>query len=91
MLICIWVPSTLVLFHFSGDYAILIKSGLHWITALGFNVLSSLSAIVGLLVGVAISDHSDAANEWILAGAAGFFLYISLTDLVSCTYFISLS
>ena len=72
MLICIWVPSTLVLFHFSGDYAILIKSGLHWITALGFNVLSSLSAIIGLLIGVAIiampisnsiSNQSDIANE----------------------------
>ena len=68
--------------HSVGDYAILIKSGLHWITALGFNALSSLSAIIGLLVGVAISGHREVANEWILAGAAGFFLYISLTDLV---------
>ena len=78
----IWVK-VICNYHFSGDYAILIKSGLHWITALGFNVLSSLSAIIGLLIGVAISGHSEAANEWILAGAAGLFLYISLTDLVS--------
>ena len=69
-------------YHFSGDYAILIKSGLHWITALGFNALSSLSAIIGLLVGVAISDQTDISNEWILAGAAGFFFYVALTDLV---------
>ena len=74
---------------FSGDYAILIKSGLHWITALGFNILSSLSAILGLLIGVAISGQSEVANEWILAGAAGFFLYIALTDLVNYMYVIS--
>ena len=71
--------SCILIFDLSGDYAILVQSGLHWITALGFNILSSLSAIVGLLIGVAVSD---VANEWILAGAAGFFLYISLTDLV---------
>ena len=62
---------------------ILIKSGLHWATALIFNFLSSLTAIVGFFIGVAISSNSSEANGWILSLAAGLFLYIALTDLVS--------
>ena len=62
---------------------ILIKSGLHWATALIFNFLSSLTAIVGFFIGVAISSNSSDANGWILSLAAGLFLYIALTDLVS--------
>ena len=62
---------------------ILIKSGLHWATALIFNFLSSLTAIIGFFIGVAISSNSSEANGWILSLAAGLFLYIALTDLVS--------
>ena len=62
---------------------ILIKSGLHWGTALIFNFLSSLTAIIGFFIGVAISSNSSQANGWILSLAAGLFLYIALTDLVS--------
>ena len=62
---------------------ILVKSGLHWATALIFNFLSSLTAIVGFFIGVAISSNSSEANGWILSLAAGLFLYIALTDLVS--------
>ena len=68
---------------FIGDYVILIKSGLHWATALIFNFLSSLTAIVGFFIGVAISSNSSQANGWILAVTAGLFFYIALTDLVS--------
>lgn len=65
-----------------GDYVILVKSGLHWGTALFFNFLSSLTAILGFFVGVAISSNSEEASSYILAMTAGLFLYISLTDLV---------
>ena len=55
---------------------------MHWGIALLFNFLSSLTAILGFFVGVAISSSSKEAGSWIFAGTAGLFLYISLTDLV---------
>ena len=69
--------------YLSGDYAILIKSGMHWFTALLFNFISGLTAVVGLFIGVAVSQHTATANQWILALTAGLFLYIGLVDLVS--------
>ena len=54
-----------------------------WYVALSFNFVSALTAIVGFFVGVAISTQSSEANSWILALAAGVFLYIALVDLVS--------
>lgn len=66
-----------------GDYVILVKSGMHWVTALLFNFLSSLTAIIGFFIGVAISSNSTEANGWILSLTAGLFIYIAMTDLVS--------
>ena len=68
-----------------GDYAVLIQAGIHWFTALLFNFVSSLTAVVGMFIGVAVSQNTTAANEWILAITAGLFLYIGLTDLVRMT------
>ena len=66
-----------------GDYAILLKSGIHWFTALFFNFCCSLTSVFGFFIGVAISAYSDQANGWILSLAAGLFIYIALVDLVS--------
>ena len=55
---------------------------MHWGVALLFNFFSSLTAIIGFFVGVAVSSNSKQAKSWILALTAGLFLYISLTDLV---------
>jgi zinc transporter ZupT len=55
---------------------------MHWGTALMFNFLSSLLAAIGFFIGAAISTSVD-ASDWLLAIAAGSFLYISLVDLVS--------
>ena len=63
---------------------ILVKSGFHWGVALLINFLQSLTAVVGLFIGVAISTRSESASNWILSITAGLFLYIALTDLVSC-------
>ncbi|XP_019854660.1 PREDICTED: zinc transporter ZIP10-like isoform X1 [Amphimedon queenslandica] len=68
--------------HELGDYVILIKSGLKWSSALFFNFISSLFAILGFFIGVAISSNSEDASTYILAITAGLFLYISLTDLL---------
>ena len=51
--------------------------------ALLFNFVSALAAVVGFFVGVAIGTNTEEANNWILAIAAGVFLYIALVDLVS--------
>ncbi len=62
---------------------ILMSTGMTWYVALLFNFFSALTAVVGFFVGVAISTTSEDANGWILALAAGIFLYIALVDLVS--------
>ena len=67
----------------TGDYVILLSTGLSWYVALFFNFLSALTAVLGFFVGAAIGTESEEANGWILAAAAGFFIYIALVDLVS--------
>ena len=69
--------------HEIGDFFILLSAGMTWYVALIFNFISALTAIVGFFVGVAIGTNSESANSWILAIAAGVFLYVALVDLVS--------
>ena len=54
--------------------------------ALVYNFMSSLTAMAGLYVGLAISTH-DETRTWIMAVTAGMFLYIALVDLVSAVFF----
>ncbi|XP_064396790.1 zinc transporter ZIP6-like isoform X1 [Halichondria panicea] len=68
--------------HELGDFVILMSTGMTWYVALLFNLFSALTAVVGFFVGVAISTTSEDANGWILAVAAGIFLYIALVDLL---------
>ena len=70
---------------FAGDFAVLLNSGLSLCRALLFNFISSLSAMAGLYVGLAISTHEE-TRTWIVAITAGMFLYIALVDLVSFFY-----
>ena len=81
------IPSTntitFALTSISGDFAILLSTGLSWYFALLLNFLSSLTAIVGFFVGVTIGTESAESNSWILTAAVGLFLYVALVDLVS--------
>ena len=72
-------PSPLVC---TGDYVILLSTGLSWYSALLFNLFSALTAVVGFFVGVGVGTESEEANSWILAFAAGLFIYVALVDLV---------
>ena len=69
--------------HELGDFFILLSTGMSWYAALFFNFVSALTAILGLFVGVAIGTASETATSWILALAAGIFIYIALVDMVS--------
>lgn len=66
----------------SGDFAVLLSSGLTIKQALLMNFLSSLTAILGGIVGVALGTQWSAA-PWIFALTAGLFVYIALVDMVS--------
>ena len=69
-------------FLLSGDFAILLKSGLTFRQALAYNLASAIISYLGLVLGIIIGDiHS--AHTWVLALTAGMFLYISLVDMVS--------
>jgi len=71
---------------FTGNYVILLSTGLSWYSALIFNFMSALSAIIGFFIVVAIGTESEEVNSWILAFAAGLFIYIALVDLVRRTF-----
>ena len=74
---------TRIIAYYSGDYAILLSTGLSWYAALLLNFFSSLTAFSGFFVGVAIGTESAESNRWILTIAVGLFLYVALVDLVS--------
>jgi zinc transporter 10 len=49
--------------------------------ALVYNCVSSVLALVGMVIGVFIG-HIQGASLWVFVGVAGMFLYIALVDMV---------
>ena len=66
----------------AGDFAVLLKCGLTVKRAMFWNVVSALTAFLGLYISLAVATD-EVVQTWIFAIAAGMFLYIALTDLVS--------
>ncbi|PVD34008.1 hypothetical protein C0Q70_05270 [Pomacea canaliculata] len=68
--------------HELGDFAILLNAGMRLRKALMYNFLSACMCYFGVIVGVALGQHTT-AHTWIFGLAGGMFLYISLVDMVS--------
>jgi len=65
-----------------GDFALLLNAGMSVKHALIYNAVSAVVCIMGMVVGVAVSNIST-ATTWIFAFIAGLFLYIALVDMVA--------
>ncbi len=65
-----------------GDFMVLLNAGFTRARAYAFNLLSSLSSLVGAVAGYLLLDRVAALVPYALVVAAGSFLYIALSDLV---------
>lgn len=65
-----------------GDFGLLIHAGFSRVKALLVNFLSALTAFLGLGVAFWIGESHEALIPFLIAFAAGNFIYIALADLV---------
>lgn len=65
-----------------GDFALLIYGGLSRLKALVYNFISALAAVVGGLVGYFFLNKLAHPTLFLLAFAAGGFIYIASADLI---------
>ncbi len=65
-----------------GDFVVLLHSGFSRSKALLFNVLSSLTTIVGALLAYWSLSDMQALLPYVLAVAASSFIYIAVADLI---------
>ena len=65
-----------------GDFGILIHGGLSVKRALGFNLLSALTAIIGAVISLIIGHHAEGYALSLLPITAGGFIYIAGPDLI---------
>jgi len=81
-----WITTLAIIFHEVpqeiGDFGILVYGGFKRITALFFNYLSALTAIAGGIVGYFLHSYISGMNVFLLAFAAGGFIYIASSDLI---------
>jgi zinc and cadmium transporter len=68
--------------HEVGAFAILLNGGLSRARALGFNLLSGLTSVVGGVVAYYALAHSQAALPYAIALAAASLLYVAVADLI---------
>lgn len=65
-----------------GDYAVLLHSGFSRKSALGWNLLSAVAAILGAVLVLAGGTVIESLSIWLLPFAAGNLLYIAGSDLI---------
>ncbi len=65
-----------------GDFGVLLHAGYAKTKAIFYNFLSALTAILGVLVVIAIGEGAKTLVQWVVPFAAGAFIYIASADLV---------
>ncbi|VAX13102.1 Zinc transporter, ZIP family [hydrothermal vent metagenome] len=65
-----------------GDFAVLLHSGFSSRRALLFNILSSLTSIIGAVVAYYSFENAQFLLPYVLAVAASSFIYIAVADLI---------
>jgi len=65
-----------------GDFGVLVYGGFSRKKALIFNFLTALTAILGGVFGFYLLSFTEIASKFLLAFAAGGFLYIAASDLI---------
>lgn len=68
--------------HEIADFGILIRGGYSRNKALFFNFLSGLTAVLGALTVFMFGGFAEEYLGWLLAGAAGMFIYIAAVNLM---------
>ena len=65
-----------------GDFAILLQSGYSRTKALVFNLLISLTTVIGAVVAYVSLSSAQALLPYVLAIAASSFIYVAVADLI---------
>jgi len=65
-----------------GDFGVLIHAGYSRLKALLFNFVSATLAFAGVLVAFIFGESIESSSFYLLATAAGGFLYIAIADLI---------
>jgi len=65
-----------------GDFAILLNSGFSRARAFLFNILASVTTVVGALIAYISLQQTQAAVPYVLAIAAASFIYVAVADLI---------
>ncbi|XP_042354391.1 zinc transporter ZIP6 [Plectropomus leopardus] len=68
--------------HELGDFAVLLKAGMTVRQAILYNVLSAMTAYLGMVTGILIGHYAENISMWIFALTAGLFMYVALVDMV---------
>jgi len=67
--------------HEIGDFAMLLKAGMTIKQAVFYNILSSVLALIGMVLGLLLGTVED-FSPWIFTATAGIFLYVALVDMM---------
>ena len=69
-------------FFITGDFAMLLKSGMTVKQAYLCNIFSACLQTIGVIIGV-VAGNVASVSQWLFAFAGGIFLYVGLVDMVS--------
>lgn len=65
-----------------GDFGLMLSYGMSRKAVFGVNLLSALATVVAALAVVAVGGSVQALEPYLLAIAAGFFVYIAASDII---------